>query len=300
MRTTPVSESNPQTSFGRSILSAAARLRWRAAAARDRARVHRQEGRTSLSDDGRYLSVCAAAATDPLVFASFRRSRAYVRILEHTTHDQGAEYFRIIARDSPHLLEEIDRFRANDNFGGPRLSNYPEVGRISPSTLRYVKVLSDLERMFGHLTGADVVEIGVGYGGQCRIITSHWAVRSYTLIDLDPVLDLARAYLSRFETKTRLTFASPSSVEPGTYDLCLSNYAFTELTREVQRDYARRVVAGSRSGYMTCNFISAAFGLDSFDRSELVRIHSGTSWVPEEPRTHFDNAILVWGRSDAP
>lgn len=256
--------------------------------------------RTSITDTGRYLEICARAATDPDVFARFRREPAYMEILE-VTQSQGAEYLGIINRERPDLIQErLALFRDNDRYGAPITFDYPGIGRVSPTTLRYIKVLADLERHFGDLTGRRIIEIGVGFGGQCRLILSNWRVRSYTLVDLGAVLGLARAYLQKFADSDQATFDTLEFQDPdgefqGQYDLCISNYAYSELSREVQERYLDRVLRSSGSGYMTCNFISSLSGIDSMSAAELFALIPGARWLPEEPLTHPDNRILVWG-----
>ena len=66
---------------------------------------------------------------------------------------------------------------------------------VSPTTLRYLKVANDLETLFSSLDGLRICEIGVGYGGQCRVLDAMFAVKSYTLVDLRPVLELASVSL---------------------------------------------------------------------------------------------------------
>ena len=260
-----------------------------------------QAARTSITDQERYLDICTLAASDPSVFARFRRETAYLEVLDHVTESEGADYLKVLRRESSDLLREhLGVFRANDLYGSPNTYHYPEIGYLSPTTLRYIKVLSELERHFGDLTGKRIVEIGVGYGGQCRLIASYWRVRSYTLIDLDPALDLARVYLGKFVKSDPaildpLEFLNPDAEFEGPYDLCISNYAFTELSRKVQERYVDGVIRCSRSGYMTCNFISQGFGINSMSPEELITLHSGSEWLPEEPLTHPDNRILVWG-----
>jgi hypothetical protein len=156
-------------------------------------------------------------------------------------------------------------------------------------------VLSDLERLFGDLSGKRIVEIGVGYGGQARLVLEQWAVQSYTLVELEPVLRLARRYLTSSGTYRSLIFLPPALVATADYDLCLSNYAFSELTRDVQDLYARSLVTSASRGYLTCNFISGVHGIDSWSRDELSQLHAGAHWLPEEPLTFEGNAILVWG-----
>ncbi|MES2209898.1 MAG: putative sugar O-methyltransferase [Chloroflexota bacterium] len=248
------------------------------------------------------MEICAQAASDPGVFSRFRSETAYLEVLDHVTQSEGAKYLKVLRRDYPELLRDsLDELRANDIYGSPNTYQYPDVGQISPTTLRYAKVLGDLSRLFGDLTGRRIIEIGVGYGGQCRLITSRWPVQSYTLIDLKPALDLARVYLGKFANDPvmgfdQFEFKDPEADFVGPYDLCISNYAFTELSREMQEHYVGGVIRDSHAGYMICNFISGRFGIDSMSPEELLALHPGAQWLPEEPLTHPDNRILVWGR----
>ena len=43
-----------------------------------------------------------------------------------------------------------------------------QIGKISPNTLKYIKVLMDLKKHWKTLDNMEICEIGVGYGGQCR------------------------------------------------------------------------------------------------------------------------------------
>jgi hypothetical protein len=253
---------------------------------------------SSLSDRRDYRSFCEQAAADDSAFATFRREPVYVEILEHVTRDQGAAYIDVILRDNPDLLTDSPGwYHANDTLGSPRLYEYETTGPVSPVTLRYLKVLSDLRRLFDDLSNLDIVEIGVGYGSQCRLVTQYWPVSSYTLIDIPPALNLARRYLTTLGTDAPLRFESPDAIQAQPYDLCISNYAFSELARPVQQAYADSVVSSSERGYMTCNFISEIYKLESMSRSDLLSLHAGTRWIEEEPMTNPKNAILVWGAS---
>jgi putative sugar O-methyltransferase len=252
---------------------------------------------SSITDHPSYVEFCARAAEAPSVFETFRREPVYVETLEHVTEAQGWQYLRIIQRDSPHLLLDdwLQTAKANDQWGSPVTYDYAGVGRISPVTIRYLKVLSDLERLFGDLTGKRLVEIGVGYGGQARLILERWGIENYTLVDLPPVLRLAGRYLEKFGSYSALDFSPPEGLTPAQYDLCISNYAFSELSRDVQDRYAGMVVASALRSYLTCNFVSDRFGIDSWTKEELGRLHAGSRWIAEEPVTHEGNAILVWG-----
>jgi hypothetical protein len=149
---------------------------------------------TSLSNNQIYPQACLDASNDYRAFNSFRKNRIYNQILEHVPEEQGKAYLELISGHAA-ILDSMDLFKSNDDYGGPRMYHYPKVGLISPSTLRYVKVLCDLKMHFQTLDGLSICEIGVGYGGQCRVINAYFRPRAYTLIDIQPALALAQRYL---------------------------------------------------------------------------------------------------------
>jgi putative sugar O-methyltransferase len=167
---------------------------------------------------------------------------------------------------------------------------------ISPTTLRYLKVADDLEKLFGSLEQVDVIEIGVGYGGQCRILDALFAIKSYTLVDLKPALDLAAEFLSHFPLRTSVRFLTMNELGPRSYDLAISNYAFTELAGEVQEIYFAKVLEGTSRGYVTFNAI-VPDEYRSLDRNELCQ-RLGATVLPEYPLTHPNNCIIVWGAAE--
>jgi hypothetical protein len=251
--------------------------------------------RTSITDDGAFPAFCRRAARDESLFAGFRRNPTFTTVLEHVTEEQGSKYLAAIRRDTPGLLDDhLARIMANDAFGDPVLVDYEGIGRISPTTLRYTKVVSDLIGRFGTLDGAEIIEIGGGYGGQARLIAALFDVASYALVDLRECLELARTFLSRFEIG-EFEFITADRLRDREWDLVISNYAFSECARPVQDHYRDSVITRSLRGYMTCNLISPNFGVDSYTESELRTMRSDGHVVAEEPLTYEGNFILSWG-----
>ena len=255
-------------------------------------------GPTSVSDNEAYPQLCLRASKDERVFANFRSSEVYNAILEHVTEEQGRRYLEIIAADAE-LLGAMDLFRRNDDFGGPRTFEYPAIGNISPSTLRYVKVLADLKSLFGTLDGFDLCEIGVGYGGQCRVINAWFKPTRYCLVDIGPALSLARRYLDNYALPSALSYRTMNELAPRDYDLVISNYAFTELPRPLQDSYLEKVILRSARGYITYNEITPT-AFNSYKADALLRIVPGATRINEEPLTHPGNCILVWENRTVP
>jgi len=251
-------------------------------------------GRSSNSDRNEYLSFCDLASKNEDVFANFKRQRVYNRILEHVTKQQGAAYLARVLNHYPNLIDSIPKFKENDICGKPKKYSYGSLGEMSPTTLRYVNVLGDLLNLFGNLADFDIVEIGGGYGGQCKIIASYCGFRSYALVDLEPCLRLANKYLSKHHIKDVQYRTMDELTTSGKYDLVVSNYAFSECIRNVQEVYFKKVISIGNRGYMICNVISPAH-FNSFTKDELVRRIPGSRAYPEDPLLNERNFIIAWG-----
>lgn len=253
----------------------------------------------SVSDNGRYIAAVVAAVTDPEAFRNFKRNRDYQEVLEHATHAHGAGCLAEIERMAPDLLSKIDVFKTNDELGGATTFDYPGIGRISPSTLRYVKIAAEIRGIFGMRPFARIAEVGCGYGGQLLILDKLFEIRECHLFDLMPVLDLTSRYL---ESHLLDCSYAPWTINrhPGglDYDLAISNYAFSELPSRLQRKYVEKVFSRARAGYLIMNSgrPGCAFTGDHLSLAELRELLPPCEVLDERPFTHPGNYLIVWGR----
>jgi hypothetical protein len=261
---------------------------------------------TSITEqDDVFLRDVRLALTDEDAFAQLKQLPGIKGAIERLSPKRGAEYRAIVLDQTPALLDRLDAFRENDRIGSPDLAPYPE-GLISPTTWRYVKVVSDLQQLFGSLDGWHIAEIGVGYGGQCKVLNEAHSVGSYTFYDLEPVVRLAAKYAgeagSPVADKLHLAdFRRLGRGAPVTYDLVISNWALSECTVEVQDRYIEHVLRRSRHGYITYNQISHLRGIESYRKQAFLdaldfpveTMPEGLSgFVPEE----MENFIVHWSR----
>lgn len=256
----------------------------------------------SDSDDGLYVIAVKDATESYKSFTNFKRHPDYNRVLEHLTERDGLEYLEILRRQAPDLLSSIALFKDNDLLGNPRTYSY-DVGQISPTTLRYIKVASDLRILFGPSIGDNIVEIGIGYAGQALIIDRIFKVLKYRLIDLPPVCDLASKCLEHHILSCSYQ-TSTINRESGTeeFDLVISNYAFSELPAELQLCYVKKILSKAKRGYLTMNS-----GLGKSPRSEnklsLAQLRAmlpPSEVIPDLPIKHDENYIIVWGHNKLP
>ena len=243
--------------------------------------------RTSASDTKEYKAVLQMAVDDENVFKEFKRHPWYTRILEHATKEQGELYYKRIAKNNPWILKypQIELFIQNDLIGSPVKYKYDNI-EISPSSLRYLNVLSDLHNH--KLLGRNIVEIGGGYGGQCLMISQIFRYKTYSFYDLDEALLLIQKYLLKHDIVLPKT-----SVKK--YDLVISNYAFTECDPQIQDMYLKKVINKSEHGYITGNFDPNLNIMESYTMKELLkRISKRVQILEEKPLIHPGHKILKW------
>ena len=246
---------------------------------------------TSISDNQIYPQVCVQACNDDNAFNNFRRNPIYNEVLEHVSQYQGTQYLQEISKDS-NILSKINDFKSNDDYGNPRIYEYPNIGFFSPTTLRYIKVLTDIKKYFHTINNLDICEIGVGYGGQCRIINTYYKPNTYCLVDLQCALSLTKKFLNNYIIETPIIYKTMDELDNKKYDLVISNYAFTELTKSVQDIYLEKIILNSKMGYITYNEISSSYKLD-----ELIKIIPKSKVYKEVPLTAPTNCIIMWGES---
>lgn len=254
-----------------------------------------------------YVDFVWKAVTTTDGFASFRGNPHYTRVLEHVPDHWGQGYLELIT--DPLIRDICLGSEYADTVGSPRVAEF-EGRKISPTTLRYGKVLQDLVDAFPDLANMhSVVEIGVGYGGQTRLISEYvrlkgGRMREYYLIDLLPVLQLSRLYLEHFPLAFQVKYVTKSELDiVGNYDLVISNYAFSEFTRSLQKQYLDRVLLRSRCGYLTMNTglrdnftLVPAADTSCHSAEELMRMLPNSVVHEEKPRSAPHNYLLIFGQ----
>jgi hypothetical protein len=142
-----------------------------------------------------------------------------------------------------------------------------------------------------------IVEIGGGYGGQCKIITDIFKPRSYTLVDLAEVLPLTQKYLKRLHVKNVRYRTPPQLDSRQKYDLVISNYAFSECAKNIQDDYIKKLLNRARRGYITYNDESARAPFPLYNQREMIKIlarRHPLHVLAERPPTGSHTFLLVW------
>ena len=140
-----------------------------------------------------YLKVCSLASYDTDMFTEFKSHPAYRHVLEHVSFEEGKQYLDEIKID---YIDKLSEVKQNDVMGRPVTYDYgAPFSYISPTTIRYLKNTSDIVNKFG-TSFESIAEIGGGYGGLCKVMSSFIKFNQYLLLDLEECNLLSRRYLS--------------------------------------------------------------------------------------------------------
>lgn len=231
--------------------------------------------------------------------ARFRRKMSYREILEHLDYKEGKKYlerieYRLTREQTKNLINLNKR---NDHFGSPITFEYSGYGHISPTTLRYISTALEIAGHCRVSPDTSIVEIGCGYGGQAAILEKTFGVKDYTFFDLPPVLDLTERYLKGIHSDL-LAKRGSFDEKLSSWDLVISNYAFSELGWELQLSYLREVLSKCNSGFMIMN---SGAGNKTGRSSGKLNVNQIREYLPkmrvieEVPQTGPDNYVIVWG-----
>jgi hypothetical protein len=245
----------------------------------------------SLSDTNTYLSLVELATSNEEYFARFKSNKSYRQILEHVSRKFGQEYWDVIKRYEKGNTR-LDSFISQD-FCNPYRFTYSGIGRVSSTNLRYAKIALDLENLFGSTNLLNIVEVGIGYGGQAIAINELNGFLSYEFVDLPQVKKLAGKYLNKFYPSINPKLSHNRQE----WDLLISNYAFSELSREIQEEYLEKYISKSKRGYVIFNDITDNL-FSTYSVSEFLEKIPGAEMVNEFPLTFPRNKLIVWGHSN--
>jgi putative sugar O-methyltransferase len=256
------------------------------------------QGRSD-SQESFYLEQINRILTNNKSLRNFRRKYDYREILEHVSYNLGKEYFQRIKIQTKENYETlIENNLKNDSFGNPYKYRYEGGLVLSPTTLRYIHTALDIERTVNLTSSDSIAEIGIGYGGQAAVIERLFKVDKYYAFDLPEVINLANIFLS--EIGSNVCFMNDLMVRNPQkhWDVVISNYAFSELHKDLQTQYLENVLSKASRGYMIMNSGRTNNSGRSNGKLSLDMIceYLPSAKVKEEiPLTGPDNYVLYWG-----
>lgn len=256
----------------------------------------------SDSDSTPYSAFVNKVTQNESLFAKFRRNYSYRLILEHVDYKLGLKYLNLLNETTIHQYLSHPNVGILNTQGSPRKFYYRKIGWVSPTVIRYLYVHQHITQIFNRDKFLSIGEIGVGFGGQCVVSSAMCDIGNYAAYDLPEVLDLTEKMLLKCGSNMKMFQKKDiESIPPASYDLVISNYAFSELPSKIQLNYVHQVLSQSKRGYLTMNSGRTNYSGRSIGKmslKELVEAIPGAEVLEENPLTGPDNYILIWGHKE--
>jgi hypothetical protein len=203
----------------------------------------------SISGNMAWPQACAAYADGVITSVRFRRLRAVMEVVETLAPCDGRFHARLIRASGHAAYLKCSDVLALASWGDPFVWPSALLGTsraMAPTTLRYLSHALWLRDHGLVGEGLHVAEIGVGYGGLVAI-NALISKAHTTLFDLPNVERAARKMLAENGLAHAVKDADAA------FDCVISNYAFTELSTDLQDRMLSEVIAVSRHGMILSN-----------------------------------------------
>ena len=258
-----------------------------------------------LSDSQRtpYEETVVLLTQSPSRFKTFRRNPNYREILEHVGVRLGDLYLEKIKYYDEDLRVSLPILKSLGNVGKPFRYFFKEVGLASPTALRYLSTGLEITHCFHEKDTRRIAEIGMGFGGLGQVLNKLIKVDNIDFFDLPSVMNLSERYLEESESDLNFTFQEIDNYGVSNLDLCISNYAFSELPKSLQLTYLSKVCQKSSCGYLIMN---SGLGDSTYRNSGKLSILEILDFLPtaqvyeEIPNSGPDNYLILWGHTLEP
>ena len=206
----------------------------------------------SISGPMAWPRACAAFANGQIDSKHFRRLRAVLEVVETLAPCDGRHHAREIRKAGHASWFDHPEIRRAAAWGDPLvwpgfMLETPQA--FAPTSLRYLSHALWLNTQGFIGSKSKVIEIGVGYGG----LAAMNAIVSGVNTELVDLPDVSRAAIKMLD-EIGMGSATRATVQPDVpADCVISNYAFTELSGELQDAMIERHIARSRHGMIASN-----------------------------------------------
>jgi hypothetical protein len=234
-----------------------------------------------------YIQIVEKCLNSEAMFAKFKSEHSYNQIVGMSSVWQAEIWIKDIFENHPEVINLLPKLIKNDTHGLPTAWAYENNITISPNTARYINSSLQIKSHFKFVDRINVAELGIGYGGLCYIMNCLFDIDSYGLIDLPPVQNFAKKYLTQLETN------NVQFVQPKDNNLFISEFCLSEFDDEQLYDYYDKHV-------ITSNHIFLQMNLHEEERKAkfLKRVTSDFDCIikDEFPKTHWPNYVILGTR----
>lgn len=217
-----------------------------------------------------YINKCISFVENDALFNNFKREPDFQKILEGNGFDVGDIALKSIDNlgKREEFVELFPLFRENEKIGNPQLLFFEGIGEVAPSTIRYANTYFEIKKLLKKNVPKKIVEIGGGYGGLCKILSSVYNFQEYILVDLPEVIELCKKYLSNFkELNGKIKFVYVSEIDNIDFsdtDLVIADSSLAECNLQTQLLYTKKILSNSKYIYMIYNTLHDPSGMSNF------------------------------------
>lgn len=241
-----------------------------------------------------YLKTVKKALNDENIFENFRSEKGYKDILEHVNKELAIKYYKNLIKDFSH--DEILNYCGKiSKIGNPEMIKINS-SNFNPTSLRYLNVALDIKKKFPGRNFERITEIGPGYGGQSLILDQFFDIKEYRYVDLPDVNLLIEKFLSFHGVSFNTNYFTIESFDHRIEtDLFISNYAFSELPKKIQKLVINKIIEKSKFGYMIVNnFYNFSFKFMNIN--EYKKYIDGLEIFEEVPNSYLFNKTLIFNK----
>jgi hypothetical protein len=214
--------------------------------------------------------LCTAYANGTINSHNFRRFKPVTNVVETVGLSDARFYTERIMEWGGEFLEDA-RVETIDDWGNPIRCPRCLIGTkraYSPTTLRYLATALWLKRARNITPDTRIVEIGVGYGGLAAMNAVVSGARTI-LVDLPQVVQTAMKMLGESALEGYGLAITDNSISRT--NLIISNYAFTELSSDLQDIYLEQYLRHADHGVIISNASVFASTIQGRCDEELVK-----------------------------
>lgn len=239
-----------------------------------------------------YINKCISFVEDDTLFKNFKREPNFQKILEGNEFAVGEIALKSIDNlgKREEFIELLPLFRENEKIGNPQFLFFEGIGKVAPSTIRYANTYFEIRKLLKKSVLKKIVEIGGGYGGLCKILSSVYNFQTYILVDLPEVIELCKKYLSNFkELNGKIKFVYVSEIDnidfSGT-DLVIADSSLSECNLQTQLLYTKKILSNSKYIYLVYNTLHDPKGMHNFKAVlDILSNYDGTIETPLKNKT---------------
>lgn len=198
-----------------------------------------------------HRATCKKIVNSKSKFSSFRQSTEIRKQFDFVTYEESLSYINWL-KNFARVLNKKERklLLKQDIIGKPILSTFENYSAC-PTTWRTIKIAMEIKNEFGSLSDRDLVDIGGGYGGLCRILAFLDGFRSYTFVNYSECNSLIKKFLEPLNLPNVFFIDLESSTETifSRYDLVISDQSFFELQHFEQDYLLNHLIRKTANGY---------------------------------------------------